>query len=280
MEAIFGPTVLRFAAMFAAWATLYKATHNSLRLLTSTPQPRSFRSQSDPRGGSINMERLDSSSSSTSDDNHPASGSTTPPAISELSEEERAKHKADTKRKIFMGDPRSRVWHAYLAGAVSSLAILVERKQDRISLAQQLFVRGLEGTYNVAHSRGKINIPHGAVLTFGLACGQIMYAWLVSLFVFSLRNKERFYLERFCFELLLKIKHQVFRELTYPPLFFFHSSHSTSDRTLPYSPFPLRNNQSFSGCSRISTKRLSILDHQSFPSLFSNSSNSSFNRFG
>jgi hypothetical protein len=77
-----------------------------------------------------------------------------------------------------MKDPRSRVWHAYLAGAISGLAVMVEKKESRISLAQQLLVRGLEGTYNVGHSKGMINIPNGAVVIFGLACGQIMYAWL------------------------------------------------------------------------------------------------------
>lgn len=86
--------------------------------------------------------------------------------------------KSQQKRRAFMRDPRSKIWHAYVAGAVSSLAVLAETKSNRISLAQQLFVRGLEGSYNVAHAKGKINIPHGAVLAFGLACGQIMYAWL------------------------------------------------------------------------------------------------------
>jgi len=173
VEAIFGPTILRFAAMFAAWATLYKATHNSLRLLTSTPSTKPHRSQSDPKG--LSLENLPSTNTSQDPDSLLPSGATTP---QDLTEEEVAKQKADTKRKIFMSDPRSRVWHAYVAGAISSLAILFEAKGSRISLAQQLFVRGLEGTYNVAHSRGKINIPHGAVLTFGMACGQIMYAWL------------------------------------------------------------------------------------------------------
>lgn len=176
VEAVFGRTVLRFAAMFAAWAALYKATHNSLRLLTSTHSIKPHRSQSDPKGLSLENPPL---AASQEPDSVLPSGATTPQHL-DLSEEELAKKKADSKRKMFMGDPRSRVWHAYLAGAVSSVAILFEEKSERISLAQQLFVRGLEGTYNVAHSRGKINIPHGAVLAFGLACGQIMYAWFVS----------------------------------------------------------------------------------------------------
>ncbi|PWN52354.1 hypothetical protein IE53DRAFT_4089 [Violaceomyces palustris] len=179
--AAFGPTNFRFAAMFAIWASLYKAVHNSLRLLTPMPpRPRSSRAASEgavvvkpskePRSGEV-----------TPSDDHD-SGTATPrsgrAALEGKDGLEKAKIKARQKRKAFMRDPRSKIWHAYVAGAVSALAVMVETPSNRISLAQQLFVRGLEGSYNVCHSKGMINIPHGAVLTFGIACGQIMYAWL------------------------------------------------------------------------------------------------------
>ncbi|EPQ31596.1 uncharacterized protein PFL1_00929 [Pseudozyma flocculosa PF-1] len=149
--AVLGPTNFRFAGLFALWAALYKATHNSLRLLTPMP--------------------VDSGTAT------PRSGRA---ALEGKTDSEKAHERSKQKRRAFMRDPRSKVWHAYLAGAVSALAVLVETPANRIALAQQLFVRGLEGSYNVAHSKGLVNVPHGAVLCFGLACGQIMHAWLTA----------------------------------------------------------------------------------------------------
>lgn len=70
-------------------------------------------------------------------------------------------------------DPQERWYDGYVAGAVSGLAIAVETRANRVSMAQQVMVRGLQGSL---HGLG---IPHAAVLVFGLACGQIMYASLV-----------------------------------------------------------------------------------------------------
>lgn len=58
-------------------------------------------------------------------------------------------------------------WHATLAGAVAgALAILMERKSRRLGYAQQLFVRGLQGSFNHWSERLGIVIPFGSVLTF------------------------------------------------------------------------------------------------------------------
>ncbi|PWZ01089.1 hypothetical protein BCV70DRAFT_159142 [Testicularia cyperi] len=182
--AVFGPRNFRFAGMFALWAVLYKATHNALRLVTPPPPPRKPRSRSHTlsEGNQTTLEKGSGSGSRTPEDASYESGTATPrsgrAALEGKSPEERAKEKARQKRRAFMRDPRSKVWHAYIAGAVSALAVMVEDRGNRISLAQQLFVRGLEGSYNVAHERGIVNIPYGAVITFGLACGQIMWAWL------------------------------------------------------------------------------------------------------
>ncbi|CAD6565887.1 MAG: hypothetical protein CYPHOPRED_000084 [Cyphobasidiales sp. Tagirdzhanova-0007] len=78
------------------------------------------------------------------------------------------------------GKRRTEYWHAPLAGALSGIAILAQKQRNRTGIAQQLFVRGLQGWYNILHKRGYLHIPHGDVLLFGAACGQIMYAWLVS----------------------------------------------------------------------------------------------------
>ncbi|SPO21849.1 uncharacterized protein UTRI_01342_B [Ustilago trichophora] len=177
--ALFGPKNFRFAALFAIWASLYKAVHNGLRLLTPPPvkRPRS-RAASGAGAAALFLEKAADGGSP----DEPGSGTATPrsgrAALEGKPPEEKAKEKAKQKRRAFMPDPRSKVWHAYVAGAVSALAVLVEDHDTRVSLAQQLFVRGLEGSYNVAHERGLVNIPYGAVITFGIACGQIMWAWL------------------------------------------------------------------------------------------------------
>jgi hypothetical protein len=75
------------------------------------------------------------------------------------------------------GQGKEERWHAPVAGAISSLALLAERKEARLALAQQVFVRGLQGLYHRFQKRG-LHIPHGDVLLFGLACGQIMYAFV------------------------------------------------------------------------------------------------------
>lgn len=65
-------------------------------------------------------------------------------------------------------------WHAAVAGALSGLAVLAEKHSRRITIGQQLAVRGLQGYYNGAKARGWVNIPHGDVLVFGLASAQIV----------------------------------------------------------------------------------------------------------
>ncbi|UZJ51618.1 hypothetical protein CBS101457_000938 [Exobasidium rhododendri] len=185
--AMFGADNIRFSLMFAAWTTLYKTTSNSLRLMTPIPEStktRLARAKSNPEGASDTEANTQAgiASGDESVDLRQASGTTTPSSnwreLEGKEGAERAMVKSKQRRRTFMRDPRSKVWHAYVAGAISALAIMIDKKDNRVSLAQQLLVRGLEGTYNTAHSKGLVNIPNGAVISFGLACGQIMYAWL------------------------------------------------------------------------------------------------------
>ncbi|KAK1925541.1 hypothetical protein DB88DRAFT_484264 [Papiliotrema laurentii] len=78
------------------------------------------------------------------------------------------------------GDEGERRWQAAVAGAVGSLALLWESSSRRTGVAQQMFVRGLQAAYNQYTPRYGIHIPHGAEILFGLCCGQIMFAWLLS----------------------------------------------------------------------------------------------------
>lgn len=78
------------------------------------------------------------------------------------------------------GDEGEHRWHAAVAGAVGSFAVLWETASRRRGVAQQMFVRGLQASYNQYSPRLGVNIPHGDVILFGLCCGQIMYAYLLA----------------------------------------------------------------------------------------------------
>ena len=54
------------------------------------------------------------------------------------------------------------------------------RFSDTKLMCGRMFVRGLQGSYNLYTPRFGIHIPHGDILLFGACCGQIMYAWLCS----------------------------------------------------------------------------------------------------
>ncbi|KAK8858599.1 hypothetical protein IAR55_002828 [Kwoniella newhampshirensis] len=78
------------------------------------------------------------------------------------------------------GDEGERRWQAAVAGAVGSLGLLWESQSRRTGVAQQMFVRGLQASYNQYTPRYGIRIPHGDLLVFGACCGQIMFAFLLS----------------------------------------------------------------------------------------------------
>lgn len=62
-----------------------------------------------------------------------------------------------------------RRWHATVAGAVAgAMAILFEKKARRLGIAQQLFVRGLQGSFNHWSERLGISVPFGSVWVFAL----------------------------------------------------------------------------------------------------------------
>lgn len=145
-SAFFGEATARFALMLGVWAALYKAVHNSLRLLTAPPSGRK-------------------NSARATFDTHAISG--TPKGTDKWTQQ----------RFLFRPDPRSKVWHAYVAGAVSSLALLLQDKSFYRGLAPQLFVRGLEGSFRLASSHGLIHIPYGDVITFGIANMIIIPTW-------------------------------------------------------------------------------------------------------
>ncbi|CEQ39308.1 SPOSA6832_00828, partial [Sporobolomyces salmonicolor] len=77
------------------------------------------------------------------------------------------------------GAGNEEVWHAAIAGAVSGLSVWAEKPSRRVTIGQQMFVRGLQGHYNILKGRGIIRVKNVSVLVFGFSCAQIMYSWLV-----------------------------------------------------------------------------------------------------
>ncbi|KAJ6524551.1 hypothetical protein B0H19DRAFT_1200245 [Mycena capillaripes] len=75
---------------------------------------------------------------------------------------------------------RLRRWHAALAGAIAGgLAVMWQKQGWRKLIAQEVFVRGLQGTYNTCSRRWGLTIPYGAEILFALASGQILYGFFL-----------------------------------------------------------------------------------------------------
>ncbi|KAJ3078575.1 hypothetical protein HK102_004388, partial [Quaeritorhiza haematococci] len=68
-------------------------------------------------------------------------------------------------------------WNGFASGAVAGVALLCERPSRRVSIAQQLLVRGLQSSYNAVKARGLFHFPLGDSLIFALASAQVMYAY-------------------------------------------------------------------------------------------------------
>ncbi|KAJ3021611.1 hypothetical protein HKX48_008180 [Thoreauomyces humboldtii] len=68
--------------------------------------------------------------------------------------------------------------HGFVAGAVAGgVAILFEKRETRISIAQQFAVRSLQASYNALKARDIVHLPHGDSALFMGACASIMYAY-------------------------------------------------------------------------------------------------------
>ncbi|KAJ7229187.1 hypothetical protein GGX14DRAFT_692951 [Mycena pura] len=154
-HAIFGIDSFRFAAMLGTFAALYKFLLNALPIIFPA-----FCSASSPFGDEKLIESpLATPNSQPGDSPHLPLGAHT---------------------RTVLVRKRTRRWHSALAGAISGgLAIMWEKRSRRTDIAQQVFVRGLQGAYNTYSERRGFSVPHGAVIVFSLACGQIMYAFFL-----------------------------------------------------------------------------------------------------
>ncbi|KAG0029769.1 hypothetical protein BGZ81_003456 [Podila clonocystis] len=64
-----------------------------------------------------------------------------------------------------------------IAGAIAGLAILIESHERRVTFAQQMMIRSMQGVYNAGKHRGLFSFRHGDAALFAIACGQVMYAY-------------------------------------------------------------------------------------------------------
>ncbi|KAF7432589.1 hypothetical protein PC9H_004531 [Pleurotus ostreatus] len=166
-HAIFGFDTLRFGAMLGTFTAVYKFLINALPILVPAVNPRRYSSSAvDDEETDIDMLE---------------SGRNTSRLTVEVPlAERRARLSLSTHAQMMIVRKKTRRWHAALAGAVAgALAIVWEKRNRRGVIAQQMFVRGLQGSYNSFASRHNIHVPHGAVLVFSVACGQILYAFLL-----------------------------------------------------------------------------------------------------
>ncbi|KAJ7315022.1 hypothetical protein DFH08DRAFT_894484 [Mycena albidolilacea] len=167
-NAIFGADSLRFAAMLGTFAAVYKFLINALPILIPAinPRPRTLASPFDDDDEDEELELPRTVS-------YPASGPATP-----LHRRREARLSLSAHAHMALVRKRTRRWHSGLAGGIAgALAILWEKQSRRVVIAQQMFVRGLQGTYNSYSDKYGIHVPYGAVMVFAVACGQIMYAY-------------------------------------------------------------------------------------------------------
>ncbi|KAH7905838.1 hypothetical protein BJ138DRAFT_1072359 [Hygrophoropsis aurantiaca] len=168
-HAIFGPDSFRFAAMLGSFVSIYKALINSLPILFPVSRPKVV-SLEQP------FEDDDSDEEIAHAESRIGSVHTRPHRFGALVREARLSSSAQAHQEWVR--KKTRRWHAVLSGALAGgLAVMFEKRSRRIVIAQQLFVRGLQGSYNAFTTRRGWHVPHGDVLVFCLCCAQIVYAF-------------------------------------------------------------------------------------------------------
>ncbi|KAI0684187.1 hypothetical protein BC835DRAFT_1310648 [Cytidiella melzeri] len=179
-QALFGSDSVRFAAMLGLFVSIYKFVLNALpTLIPGSPRPAAHA-------------HSHSRSRTKFRDRYPRGADALLNASANPFEEEEGDVELGRGRLIL--DRRARLslstqeyqrkntnrWYSVIAGAVAGgAAILCEKNGRRLTIAQQLFVRGLQGSYNAFSTKHNFKIPHGDVIVFSLCCGQILYGFLL-----------------------------------------------------------------------------------------------------
>ncbi|KAJ3377004.1 hypothetical protein HDU84_009164, partial [Entophlyctis sp. JEL0112] len=70
--------------------------------------------------------------------------------------------------------------NAFISGGLAgAIACLFEKRQWRIDMSQQLFVRGMQAVFNSLANNGRFHFRHGNSLIFALATAQVMYGYVM-----------------------------------------------------------------------------------------------------
>ncbi|KAF9376229.1 hypothetical protein CPB97_010974 [Podila verticillata] len=64
-----------------------------------------------------------------------------------------------------------------IAGAIAGLSLIIETHERRVTFAQQMFIRSMQGVYNAGKYRGQFSLRHGDAFLFSIASAQVMYAY-------------------------------------------------------------------------------------------------------
>ncbi|KAF8489481.1 hypothetical protein F5888DRAFT_1746487 [Russula emetica] len=178
-HALFGEDSFRFGAMLGSFVTLYRVLLNAFPLLFPVNAPfrlnnlRSLTEQSESLSPSAPLQV----NGSVTCDSEPD------PERDNLlvdSEKRSARLSSAARAHQTWLRKRSARWHSIVAGAVAGgVAISFESFSRRNVIAQQLFVRGLQGSYNAYSEKRGFHVPHGDVLVFVLSCAQIMYSFFM-----------------------------------------------------------------------------------------------------
>lgn len=159
-HAIFGKDSFRFAAMLGSFVTIYKAILNALPVIL-------------PVNERANLP-------SPFEDEHEDEDIEAPPTPFEvpLSARQPRLSLSAQAHQIWVRK-KTRRWHAMFAGALAGgLAVMFEKRSRRVVIAQQLFVRGLQGSYNAFTTKHGFHLPYGDVLMFCLCSAQIVHGFL------------------------------------------------------------------------------------------------------
>ncbi|KAF9100124.1 hypothetical protein BGX23_006088 [Mortierella sp. AD031] len=64
-----------------------------------------------------------------------------------------------------------------IAGAIAGLSLFIETPERRVTFAQQMFIRSMQGVYNAGKYRGQFSFRHGDALLFAIGSAQVLYAY-------------------------------------------------------------------------------------------------------
>ncbi|CAL1717475.1 unnamed protein product [Somion occarium] len=177
-QALFGQESLRFAAMLGSFVALYKFILNALPIVL--PPPNSTTITHAHLRSQFRAQLSDAETASPFDDNDDDLDDVRLPVNAQFLSERQARLSSSAQAHQVWVRKRTRRWYSVFAGAMAGgISILFEKRSNRLGIAQQMFVRGLQGSYNAFSTKRGIKIPHGDVIVFSLCSAQIMYAFLL-----------------------------------------------------------------------------------------------------